>query len=135
MALMVAMAIGCGKKGDPVAHRIKQEAPAATLKLEKTRESVVLRWPIPQRQNENVLFQIEKSTLDPKSSDCPGCPRTFDVIAEISANAPACKESGNQQCLYEDYNVIVGYHYVYRLASCNSDGKCEGLSTPAEILY
>lgn len=136
MIMTVAMMmIGCGKKGDPMPSDIKPASPASVLKLEKTSEAIVVYWPFNDKQRGAAFLKLEKSGLDPQGTDCPGCPRTFEIVAEISVDHPICKGGGHQQCRYPDYKLLKGHHYIYRLLSCNGMGKCEMISTSEELTF
>jgi hypothetical protein len=86
-------------------------------------------------QSLSMVYKLEKSGLDVKGGDCPGCPRTFAVIAEIGANQEACNHKGGTLCRYRDVSVTRGFHYSYRLLSCKGTERCETLSPAAEIVY
>ena len=134
MAMVIAVS-GCGKKGDPVAYHTKPVPPVSGFKIEKLSEAVVMTWPVQPGLRGVSFFQIEKSSLNPNENGCPGCPKIFDVIAEVPVNDAACYGNQNRECRYTDYNVISGYHYIYRISSCDDKERCEKMSTPAEIKY
>jgi len=133
--LMLTLILGCGKKGDPAFSAARSAPPLFEIGISKTSEAVVIHWPVRSGQEKPAVFRIERSALDARAGGCPGCPREFDVIADISAEDPACKDGKKQQCRYIDYNVIEQYHYIYRLLSCDEKGICEKISAQAEIKY
>jgi hypothetical protein len=133
--MMMAGGISCGKKGDPVRNVSKQMTPDVGLKIQKTAGAIVVLWPVDRNQREESRFKVERSVLDPKTTDCPGCPQKFDAVADISIDSLECREDNNKRCRYNDYNVIEGYRYIYRLLSCDGAGRCSVISSPAEIKF
>lgn len=133
--MTVAVAGGCGKKGDPVYLAMTPSPVPSGMQLQRGADSVVVRWVIPRIGESMKFFRLEKSGLDMKGADCPGCPRTFDLLAEIDVADPECQEDNGRGCRLEDEQVTGGYHYIYRLFSCDDAGRCLPVGAPAEIKF
>ncbi|MDQ5985687.1 MAG: hypothetical protein CSYNP_01403 [Syntrophus sp. SKADARSKE-3] len=137
IVLALLLVSACGKKGDPAMIAAGPPSSPSGLIVEKTKDGkgIIASWPLGEGKSPSLMYKLERSGLDVKGSECPGCPRTFAVIAEIGANQEACKHKGGTLCRYRDVNVVHGYNYSYRLLSCINTERCETLSPPAEIVY
>jgi hypothetical protein len=135
IVIMATMILGCGKKGDPVFAGTKRPMPLGEMKAQKSAGAIILEWRSSDQGQGVSFFRVEKNSRDPQGTDCPGCPQTFETVAEIPVGDPACRGDVAGQCRYTDYRVIKGMSYMYRLLSCNREEQCDIILESEEIKY
>lgn len=126
--VLCAAFAACGKKAPPrpsyfVIPQVSDLAAVASGK------AVTLSWKLPDAKADVARTRVYRSELQTESGFCPGCPRNFELIAEL---LPVDLKPENGLAKFTDYNVKVGFLYSYKLALCSSAGICGEESNTAE---
>lgn len=126
-ALAVLSLGACGRKAPPVPphfviHRISD------LQTAVAGNDVILTWTAPDPKTDAARTRVLKSTLQ-VPGDCPGCPRNFEVLADL---LPGDIKRENGLAKFIDYNIKSGFLYSYKLVVCDSSGLCGEESNMAE---
>lgn len=117
----------CGRKAPPVPPHLV--IPRITdLKAAAAETGMALTWTAPDSKADVARTRVMRSALK-APGDCPGCPRDFEVIAELY---PGDIRTENGLAKFVDYNVKSGFLYSYKLAFCDSSGLCGEESNIAE---
>jgi hypothetical protein len=125
---------GCGKKGDPVPSKITTPKAVSDLKGMIVEGGIALGWNIAENSIDVAGFKIYRSELETGGNGCPGCPREYSLIADLSCRDPKLVRDGEKKIGYLDTSVKIGYLYSYKIVACNSSGYCGGESNIAEIM-
>jgi len=132
-ALLIGIFPGCGKKADPVPPRFTPPPAVADLAARATEEGIRLEWTEPAHSEPVERVLIMRSELLVAGESCPGCPRTFNRIAELSPEEIEETEEG--RAWYLDGRVEESILYTYRIVICDSSRYCGAESNPAEIKF
>lgn len=126
--VLCAVLAACGKKAPPrPPHFVIPQV--SDLKAVASDKTVTLSWKMPDAQADVARTRLYRSELQTESGFCPGCPRNFELIAEL---LPGDLKPENGLAKFTDYNVKNGFLYSYKLALCNSAGICGEESNTAE---
>lgn len=126
-ALAVVFFAACGRKAPPVPpHFVIPRI--SDLQARVTGSDMVLTWTAPDQKTDVARTRILKSVLQ-VPEDCPGCPRSFDVLADL---VPGDVKRENELAKFVDYNIKSGFLYSYKLVLCDSSGQCGEESNMAE---
>jgi len=122
----------CGVKGDPLTPRLP--APAVTdLKVSRVQGAVQLQWTVPDERTDVARIKVFRSALETGGEDCPGCPRTYELIDEAGPRDSKVVRDGGRGMTYVDAGIRVGRLYTYKIVLCNAAGNCSGDSNTADI--
>ncbi len=117
----------CGRKAPPVPPHFTTPV-ISDLQARAADNAIALTWTAPDQRTDVARTRVWKSTLQ-VPGDCPGCPRNFEVIADL---LPGDIKRENGLAKFIDYNVKSGFLYSYKLAFCDSSGQCGEESNMAE---
>lgn len=131
---LAALISGCGKRGDPVPPKITTLKAVSNLKGMIVNGGIALSWSIPEKSVDVDGFKIYRNELKIDGNGCPGCPREYSLIADLSCCDPKLVRDGEKKISYLDTDVKIGYLYSYKVVTCNSSGYCGGESNIAEIM-
>lgn len=129
IALVLCAAVAaCGKKAPPrPPHFMIPQV--SDLKAVASGKAITLSWTITDPKADVARTRVFRSELQTESGFCPGCPRNFELIAEL---LPGDLKPENGLAKFTDYNVKSGFLYSYKLMLCNSAGICGEESNTAE---
>lgn len=131
---LAALIAGCGKRGDPVPPKITAPKAVSDLKGMIVEGGIVLGWNMPENSIDAAGFKIYRSELEIGGNGCPGCPREYSLIADLSCRDPKLVSDGEKKIGYLDTDVKIGWLYSYKIVACNSSGYCSGESNIVEIM-
>lgn len=132
-ALLLTAFPGCGKKADPVPPRFIPPPAVADLIVRAEDEGIRIEWTEPAHSEPIERVRIMRSELLVAGESCPGCPRTFNRIAELSPEEIEETEEGRASFL--DRKVDEGVLYTYHIVICDSARYCGAESNQAEIKF
>ena len=132
---LTVFCLGCGKKGNPVPPEIITPASVSDLSVKVAKGGIALGWSVAGNNVDVAEFKIYRSELEIEGDTCPGCPRKYFLIADLSYGDPNLIMEGGSAVAYLDSNVKAGCLYSYKIEICNSSGYCSGDSNVAEIKY
>lgn len=130
---LTVFCLGCGKKGNPVPPEITTPAAVSDLSVRTAEEGIILGWSVPKSNTDVAGFKIYRSEMEIEGDSCPGCPREYSLIADLSCHDPKLGREGERDVSYLDSNVKTGCLYSYKVMTCNSSGYCSGEANIAEI--
>jgi hypothetical protein len=78
---------GCGKKGPPKPPLKKTLPKVKNLQAVVVDAGIILTWTMDPSDEEAAGFNVYRSKAQPKKSDCPGCPRDFELITTLRVKA------------------------------------------------
>ncbi len=126
-AISVLFFGACGRKAPPVPPHFMMPK-ISDLQARVAGTDAVLTWTAPDPKTDVARTRVMKSTLQ-VPGDCPGCPRNFEVIADL---LPGDIKRENGLAKFVDYNIKSGFLYSYKLVLCDSSGQCGEESNMAE---
>jgi hypothetical protein len=140
---LVIGGFGCGKKALPVAPKSLAPKAVNDLKANIREGKVLLHWTIPDTNTDRSkltnlaglkVFR-SKAPFDPKP--CPGCPKSFEELADIEYrdSPPKSVSIVNKTMELADKNLRYRTIYTYKVLSYNSDGVFSEDSNYAEISW
>lgn len=132
MLLLVLIFQGCGKKEDPIPYNVLSPKAISTLEAKPGRAGIILRWRV-EEYGTHTEFKIIRSELGTASDSCPGCPRNYLPIADLSPGDKKLTREGEGAFSYIDTTVEPGKIYSYRVIVCNVPGGCSDVSNTVEI--
>lgn len=125
LLIVVLLALGCGKKGDPLPPLAPEVPAARNLEAVVEQGTVSLSWQVDSMDPKALSgFAVLRSRIDPKADDCPTCPIIFRRIAELPAPQVRWDES---RARYVD-KPESGYQYTYKITPYGpggTGGSCE----------
>jgi hypothetical protein len=91
--------------------------------LEASREgdSVRLRFTATGKLEDVGSVRIVRNKLGIGAGECPGCPRAYEQIADLTPKDLQAMGKGNSFS-YRDYSVEKGYRYLYKIIINDRDG-------------
>jgi hypothetical protein len=134
MVLLTALS-GCGLKTDPVLPDLVLPKAVSQLHAERTKLGISITWTKPAEVPEVTGFRIARSEIETAGGDCPGCPRDYVLLADLSPGARELTREGGGTYRYGDFTVRPGRLYSYRIAACYGSGMCSEALESAEIKY
>jgi hypothetical protein len=126
---------GCGKKADPRCPASIRPAAVSDLSAVIRDNAVELNWTVKGNKEDDSVIRIVRSELNVEDGDCPGCPRLYNRLAELSFQDTKLIWSGRQNVTYRDSDVKGGHRYSYKVLLCGPSGTCSGESNLAEIRF
>ena len=140
---LVIGGFGCGKKALPVAPKCLVPKAVNDLKATVIKGKVLLHWTIPDSNTDGSKltdlagFKVfrSKAPFDPKP--CPGCPKSFEELADIEYrdSPPKSVSIVNKTMELADKNLRYRTIYTYKVLSYNSEGVFSEDSNYAEISW
>ncbi len=124
---------GCGKKGDPIPPGLVPPPVVSDLKAVSVDRGVLLTWTMPDQNADVDKIRIFRSDLEIAGEECPGCPRQYNVIAELPPRFPGLVKEGERAARWLDDRTKPGWLYTYKIVFCDSYGNCGGESNLAEV--
>lgn len=126
-AIAVLLLGACGRKAPPVPSSFVMPK-ISDLQARVAGGTAVLTWTAPDSKIDVAGTRVMKSALQ-VPGDCPGCPRTYEVLADL---LPGDIKFENGLAKFVDYNIKSGFLYSYKLVLCDSSGQCGEESNIAE---
>jgi hypothetical protein len=134
MLLLVVIFQGCGKKEDPIPYNLLSPKAISILEAKPGRGGIILRWTV-EEYGTRTEFKITRSELGTVSGSCPGCPRNYLPIADLSPGDQKLTGEGKGAFSYLDTTVEPGKIYSYRIIVCTANGGCSEASNTVEMKY
>lgn len=124
----------CGKKENPRVKRLGSSEPAVISNLEASREgdSIRIRFTATGRADSIGSVRIARNKLRIDADECPGCPRAYERIVELTQKDIQVAGSGKGYS-YRDGSIERGYRYLYKIIVFRSDGSKGGEFITEEI--
>jgi len=134
LIVLVMVGIGCGKKADPIPPKAVAPKAATELAVQGTGSGISVAWTMPANAVDVTGFRILRGELPAGDAGCPGCPREFGLIADLT---PGVRELANEggRYRYHDGGVKDGRYYTYRVIACYRSGICSAPQESAEIQF
>jgi len=126
---------GCGKKADPRCPAGIKPAAVSDLGAAIKESAVELSWTVTGDKGDNSIVRIVRSELEREGNDCPGCPRHYSRLVELSFQDSRLIWRGRQSVSYCDGNTRDGHLYSYKVFLCGPSGTCSEESNIAEIIF
>jgi hypothetical protein len=104
--------------------------------LEASREgdSVRLRFTVKGKLEDISSVRIVRNKLGIGVGECPGCPRAYEQMAELTSKDLQTAGSGKGYS-YCDYSIKRGFRYLYKIIVNYSDGTMDGEYITEEITF
>jgi hypothetical protein len=116
-ALMLATAAGgCGKKGPPVPPHRPVPLQVTTLAGRLAHDTIWLDWRAAEAVQGIKKYVILRSQVDPANPPCPGCPRVFQRVGEVT---PAPE---TEQVQFSE-PTAPGFIYTYKVQPVGLSGE------------
>lgn len=131
-------ALGCGKKGPPVAPESTTPAAIHDLRAVVAKGMVLLSWTIPGENTDDSKladlsgFKVFRGETTFDTPECPNCPERFRELADIDyrRTLPDNVSVANNTVEFADGEVSDRTIYTYKVLSYNSYGVfSEGSNT------
>lgn len=129
----VLIAVGCGKKTDPVPQRMMPPPAIMDFRAESLPEGIMLMWSAKEKDGRITQFQILRGE---EFSDraCAGCPHEYRPLTTLKADDRTWGADGFGSYRFLDSAVVENRFYTYRITACSSGGNCGSLSAPVHQL-
>lgn len=125
---------GCGRKGDPIPPGMVPLPAVEDLKISAgAGGGIQLSWTMPKEETDISRIRILRSDLEIAGEECPGCPRQYGILAELSLRNARLQRAGAQGVRYIDDDVKRGWLYTYKIVLCDFFGSCGRDSRPVEL--
>ena len=128
LVLLVVFAnlTGCGVKGNPVIlPDVKDTAPIiSNFKADSNDSAIILNWDFYSTNSKINHIAIEKSELGSAGNECKECPRTFELIGQVSVKDAKKENKEYIKFSFTDNKVQQGKTYDYRLLICDVYNDC-----------
>jgi hypothetical protein len=125
---------GCGKKENPRVPSLSPPVVISNLEASRQDDSVRLRFTVRGKVDDIGSVRIVRNKLGIDAGECPGCPRAYEQIAELTPKDLQAAGSGNGYS-YRDYSVERGYRYLYKIIVDYSDGTKGGEFITEEVTF
>ena len=126
---------GCGKKANPLPPDVILPKGVSQLSVHRTGEGIGLAWTMPAEAAGVTGFRILRSELETAGGDCPGCPREYALLADLSPGARELVRESGGKYRYNDFMVKRGRLYSYRVVACHGSGICSDAPDSVELKY
>lgn len=130
---LVVLFQACGKKGDPVPPRLILPPAVTDLKASWVNGSLNLVWTMPDEKTDISRVRILRSDLEIAGDECPGCPRMYAPVEDLSPRDSKIIRESDRVVRYVDNGVKASWLYTYKVVFCDSYGNCGRDSNAAEI--
>lgn len=122
----------CGKKGNPVPPRLVPPQAVTDLRVFPEKGFIRLSWTLPDGRTDIARIKILRSDLEIAGDDCPGCPRLYATVEELSPRDSRIAPEGERGLRYLDEGLKPGRLYTYKVVLCDAFGYCSRDSNAAE---
>jgi hypothetical protein len=126
---LVILAAGgaCGRKEAPLSPDLVLPGPVKNFRLSQEGESLVASWVLPRtNQLGQPLTQLKGFRLyrcaAAGSAPAAGCAPEFVLLADIDLDYPVAGKVQGDRALYQDWNLVPGKCYTYRVAAYGRGG-------------
>lgn len=133
--VLLAGISGCGMKSSPVPPGVIVPKAVSQLSVQRAGDGISLTWTMPVGIADLTGFRILRSELETGGADCPGCPREYLLLADLSPGSRQLVRESGGMYRYNDFTVRPGYLYAYRVAACYGSGNCSEAQDIAELKY
>lgn len=134
--VLVALGLGCGKKGDPRAPELATPRPIKNLSARPERAGVVLTWNRPTEYVDGTeikdlaSFVIFRKDISPNCPDCPVAYRSLTTVG-VEDREKFVKQ---KRYRYVDEQALPKMTYRYRVSSQLLDGSLSEPSNEVEVV-
>jgi len=118
----------CGKKGPPKPPKQEKLARVGDLQAVAAVAGVRLMWTIGSYDNEIAGFSVYRSKPHPDTTDCPGCPRDYELITTIAA------KNGQTRFQAMDFHVEAKGRIYYKVVPFDRKDHAGPDSNEARVL-
>ncbi|MFH0809061.1 MAG: hypothetical protein V2A77_01105 [Pseudomonadota bacterium] len=125
---LTAAALGCGRKGLPVAPWVPQPVRAEDVTYEGEDNVLTLRWRYPAEGLPPVSFRVLRAGLDPT---CPTCQLRYAEVGLVGANP----EVGEKYSVPDRGGLAAGASYVYTVVPIFEGGLEGPSSEPITLVW
>lgn len=135
LALLLSMAGGCGKKGDPRAPELAAPKTITDLQARSAPGGIVLTWDRPAEYVDgSALKDLASFVIFRKevSQSCPDCPVPYRQLTTVFVE-DRDKFAQKRQYRYDDQEVRPKAIYRYRVSSQLLDGSLSAPSNEVEV--
>ncbi len=122
--VLVSVVLGCGLKRDPVPAGVALPQAVSDLKVQRSDLGISVEWTMPADAANLAGFQIWRSEIETAGDSCPGCPREYLLLADLSLSERALVVETGGRFRYNDFTVQPGRLYAYRVVACYETGLC-----------
>ena len=126
LLVVIANLTGCGVKGNPVIlPDVKDTAPIiSNFKADSADSAIILNWDFYSANSKINHIAIEKSELGSAGNECKECPRTFELIGQVSVKDAKKENKEYMKCSFTDHKAQGRKTYDYRLLICDIYDEC-----------
>lgn len=126
--LVLIMAGACGKKAAPLSPDLVLPGPVKNFRLSQEGASLVASWVFPQtNQLGQPLTQLKGFRLyrgaAAGTAPAAGCAPEFVLLADIDLDYPEVGKIQGDRGVYQDWNLVPGKCYTYRVAAYGRGGS------------
>ena len=125
---------GCGKKENPRVQRLSPPAAITNLEVSREGDFVRLRFTATGEVEDIDSIRIVRNKIGIGAGECPGCPRAYEQIADLTPKDLQAMGKGNSFS-YRDYSVESGYRYLYKIIVDHGDGTKGEEFITEEVIY
>jgi hypothetical protein len=118
----------CGKKGPPKPPLKKTLPKVRDLQAVLVNAGVELTWSLDSLNRDIVGFNVYRSKPQAEISDCPGCPRDYELITAIRVKA------GQTRFEFVDAHIEGKGRFYYKVAPFDKRDRAGPDSKEARIL-
>jgi hypothetical protein len=133
LGLLLVMS-GCGKKENPRMQDLSPPVAISNIEASREGDSVRLRFTATGNVEDIVSVRIVRNKIGIGAGECPGCPRAYEQITELTPKDLQAAGSGKGYS-YRDYSVERGYCYLYKIIVDYSDGTKGGEFMTEEVTF
>jgi hypothetical protein len=126
---------GCGKKADPRFSGPSLPGVVSNLSASPEGNSVKLSWSMPVKGADSDRVRLLRNGTSLDENECPGCPRAYTLMAELSFQDSRLVRDGKGNFTYLDSSVNKGFQYFYKIVICSSSAVCGEESNVADIAF
>ncbi|WP_459941955.1 fibronectin type III domain-containing protein [Deferrisoma palaeochoriense] len=137
--VLVALAAGCGRRGDPVPSSLRLPAAPEGVRLSAPGGMLRVAWDRPRkdlggRPLEGLGgYAVLRAAWAPGEDACASCPEDARVVARVDPAERAAR--GLPAEAWEDPDVRPGWTYRYRVRALDPEGRPGPASAPADITW
>ncbi len=130
---------GCGLKAPPVAPRPAPPPAVNDLSYKMQEDTLTLNWTIPKHKGkihpDLEGFWVYRSRKPLSESECPDCPLTFKLLADIGKKALKSSAKLPKGRMTYSETLAKGYRYIYKVVAYNDSGSRFGDSNLVTFDY
>jgi predicted small lipoprotein YifL len=118
---------GCGRKAPPVAPRPAPPPAVNDLSRQMQEDTLKLNWTIPKHKGkihpDLEGFFVYRSQKPLSESECPNCPLTFKLVADIGPKTIKASEKKEKGHMTYSETLATGYRYIYKVVAYDDSGS------------